>query len=105
VAGPAQIIRVIANVHGNATSCVNLPVQVGLAQFLRYRPTDHPIYQIQLARLKVSQTRRAERDMESRKEIKRQLQLRRDIALELFSSLPHLKRCASLCVCVRACVM
>jgi aspartate/methionine/tyrosine aminotransferase len=36
VAGPAQIIRVIANVHGNATSCVNLPVQVGLAQFLRY---------------------------------------------------------------------
>jgi hypothetical protein len=34
--------------------------------------------------------------MESRKEIKRQLQLRRDIALELFSSLPNLKRCASL---------
>ncbi|ELR14710.1 aminotransferase, class I/II superfamily protein [Acanthamoeba castellanii str. Neff] len=81
VAGPAQIIRVIANVHGNATSSCGTD-----------RPTD-PIYQIQLARLKVSQTRRAERDMESRKEIKRQLQLRRDIALELFSSLPHLKRC------------
>ena len=47
---------------------------------------------------------RAEREMESRKEIKRQLQLRRDIALELFSSLPYLKRCASLSLSVCVCV-
>jgi aspartate/methionine/tyrosine aminotransferase len=106
VAGPEHIIRVIANVHGNATSCVNLPVQVGLAQFLRY-PFSLALALARSVRARGThahlmacvracmRTSRNEKDMESRKEIKRQLQARRDVALELFSTLPCLKRCAS----------
>ena len=35
VAGPKEGIRVVENVQGNASSCVNLPTQLGYAQFLR----------------------------------------------------------------------
>ena len=35
IAGPEATIRVIANVEGNTSSCVNLPTQKGYAHFLR----------------------------------------------------------------------
>ena len=35
IAGPEATIRVIANVEGNTSSCVNLPTQKGYAYFLR----------------------------------------------------------------------
>jgi len=60
VAGPEQVVTVVAHLQGNASSCVTLPLQKAFARFLR-----------------------ADRDMEIRYAIRDQLKARRDLFISL----------------------
>lgn len=64
IAGPEATMRVIANVEGNTSSCVNLPTQKGYAHFLR-----------------------KDTDLRMRYQIRDALSVRRDALIERFSGL------------------
>jgi aspartate aminotransferase len=64
IAGPEAVMQTIANVEGNASSCVNLPTQKGYAHFLR-----------------------KDTDLRLRHEIRDELCVRRDVLLRRFGEL------------------
>lgn len=72
VAGPGDVMKIIANVEGNTSSCVHLPTQKGYAKLLR-----------------------EDADLKIRLKIRDQLRKRRDLLLQLFEenmpSVPFVK--------------
>jgi len=72
VAGPNDVMQLVANVQGNTSSCVHLPTQKGYAKLLR-----------------------EDADLKIRLKIRDQLRKRRDLVLQLFEenmpSIPYVK--------------
>lgn len=72
VCGPESIIRAIENLHGNATSCVNLPLQMGFADFLEQGEIEN---------------------FSERMNAREELRKRRDALIQAFSTLEPLNKC------------
>jgi len=92
VAGPKKVMKCIQNIHGNASVCVNLPLQVGLAKFLRYSPF---LFLLKINTISEPHSPRHDADFAARNKIRRKLQKRRDLFMKLFHSLPALKKCTN----------